>query len=211
MWQQNTKVRSLSAAQHPILPGLAQLSWVKEPFDVLSAAGLTLSLGDALAYAEEKGELFGHHARNVYHVATQVSLHFALSSPSSARPAYTTLQALDLQPRSAVALASPCAAGISYGTALSTPFMWLENGNMLWQGHSGRSQGVLSQSETCWFSVLKAEELAGVSGAGCRASRLMGQGRRWEPEMAMEDTLPRRPVSLVDIQVSLSPVPSLSQ
>ena len=79
MWQQNTKVRSLIAGQHLILLAFAQLPWVKEASDVLSAAGLTLPLVDALAYAEEKGELFGHHARNVYHVATQVSLHFALT------------------------------------------------------------------------------------------------------------------------------------
>ena len=39
-------------------------------------AGLTLPLVDRFAYAEEHGWLFGHHARNVRHVATDVSLSF---------------------------------------------------------------------------------------------------------------------------------------
>ncbi len=51
----------------------------KESSYVLSAAGLTLPPVDAHAYAEEKGELFGYHARNVYHVATQVNLYFPLT------------------------------------------------------------------------------------------------------------------------------------
>ena len=44
----------------------------------LRTAGLTLPLVDRFAYAEEHGGLFGHHARNVRHVATDVSPSFEI-------------------------------------------------------------------------------------------------------------------------------------
>lgn len=53
-----------------------ECSWehLKITSDPSMPAGLTLPLVDIYTYAEDHGALFGHHAKNVQHVATKVSI-----------------------------------------------------------------------------------------------------------------------------------------